>query len=322
MFPLERAHTIRGRRFVLKVEDSYEASDYRKYEDLRSEVWNVPEDGMSGTRNMMCENFLHEGGSLFLGAYGEDAGGGLAEDAAHLAGFSYGFVGIRDKSAGFRSPENLWFYSQYTAVRPGYEGFGLGVLIKEFQRDILLELLGLDLVVCTYDPLTAVNARRNVGHFRMDVLEYRVATYGEFGGRLNRVDVPTDRFFMSWDLKGDAARRATDAAEAPSSVPSAVAVSEKTVEARSGRLSFETAGGLRLERLGEFVLVPIPRDFYRMLEETAVDDPSVRRIPVDWRMATRQAFKELFGRGYRVVDFLSGGEPPAGCAYVLRREGG
>jgi predicted GNAT superfamily acetyltransferase len=39
-------------------------------------------------------------------------------------------------------------------------------------------------------------------------------------------------------------------------------------------------------------------------------------------MTTRQAFKELFGRGYRVVDFLSGGEPPSGCAYVLRKAGG
>jgi predicted GNAT superfamily acetyltransferase len=322
MFPLERAHTIRGRRFLLKVEDSYEASDYRKYEDLRSEVWNVPEDGMSGTRNMMCENFLHEGSSLFLGAYGEDAAGGLAEDAAHLAGFSYGFVGIRDKSLGYRSPENLWFYSQYTAVRPGSEGFGLGVLIKEFQRDILLEALGIGQVVCTYDPLTAVNARRNIGHFRMDVLEYRVATYGEFGGRLNRVDVPTDRFFMSWDLRGDAARRAAGGGEAPSSAPSVIPVAERAVEARLGRTSFETAGGLRLERLGEFVRIPIPRDFYRMLDETAVDDPLVRRIPVDWRMTTRQAFKELFGRGYRVIDFLHGGDLPGGCAYVLRRGGG
>ena len=322
MFPPERAHTIRGRRFFLKVEDSAEASDYRKYEDLRGEVWDVPEDGMSGTRNMMCENFLHEGSSLFLAAYGEDAGGGLAEDAAHLAGFSYGFVGIRDKSLGYRSPENLWFYSQYTAVRPGYEGYGLGVLIKEFQRDVLLEVLGIGRVVCTFDPLTAVNARRNIGRFRMDVLEYRVATYGEFGGRLNRADVPTDRFFMSWDLAADAARRAADAAEAPASAPSVIAVAEKTVAARSGALAFETVGGLRLDRLGEFALIPIPRDFYKMLDETAVDDPAIRRIPVDWRMATRQAFKELFARGFRVVDFLSGGEPPSGCAYVLRREGG
>jgi predicted GNAT superfamily acetyltransferase len=322
MFLPERFHTIRGRRFLLKVEDSFEASDYLKYEELRNAVWNVPEDGMSGSRNLMCENFLHEGSSLFLAAYAEDAAGSLSEDAAHLAGFSYGYVGIRDKSLGYRDPENLWFYSQYTAVRPGFEGFGLGILIKEFQRDVLLEMLGIGVVVCTCDPLTAVNAHRNVRHFRMDVLEYRVATYGEFGGRLNRADIPSDRFFMSWDLAGDAARRAEEPEDVPAAATKVITVETKKTAVRSGRLNMEIARGLSLERLGEFALVRIPRDFYLMLEETAVDDPDVRRIPVDWRTTTRQAFKELFGRGYRVVDFLSGGEPSPRCFYVLRKAGG
>jgi predicted GNAT superfamily acetyltransferase len=321
MLPTERFHTIRGRRFLLKVEDSADAADYLKYEDLRAEVWAVPEDGMSGPRNLMCENFLHEGSSLFLGAYAEDENGGLAEDAAHLAGFSYGYAGISDKTLGYRSPENLWFYSQYTAVRPGMEGYGLGVLIKEFQRDVLLEILGIGRVVCTYDPLTAVNARRNIRRFRMDVLEYRVATYGEFGGRLNREDIPTDRFFMSWDLFRDAARRAEEPAEVPGSAIRVVAVEDRPIAGRSGRETVECAAGLRLERLGDVVLVPIPRDFYAMIEETDVEDPAVRRIPVDWRMATREAFRELFGRGYRVVDFASGGRPSERSSYVLHRAG-
>lgn len=322
MIPSERFHTIRGRRFLIKIEDSTDQADYLKYEVLRGEVWDFPEDTLSGPRNMMCENFLHEGSSLFIAAYAEDEGGGLAEDLAHMAGFSYGFVGIRDKSLAYRTPENLWFYSQYTGVRPGSEGSGLGILIKEFQRDVLLEAFGIGRIVCTYDPLTAVNAHRNIRHFRMEVLEYRVAIYGEYGGRLNRVDVPTDRLFMSWDLKKDAARRAEEAADVSASASKVIAVVERTVEARSGRLSFETAGGLRLERPGEFALLRVPRDFYLMLDETDVDDPAVRRIPVDWRMITRQAFKELFARGYRVVDFRSGSDPENGRFYVLRKADG
>ncbi len=321
MIPSERLHTIRGRRFLLKVEDSSEASDYRKFEELRNAVWSVPEDGMSGSRNMMCENFLHEGSSLFLAAYAEDEGGALAPDAAHLAGFSYGFAGIRDKALGYRDVGNLWFYSQYTAVRPGLEGFGLGILIKEFQRDVVLGAFGIGRIVCTYDPLTAVNAHRNVHHFGMDVLEYRIATYGEFGGRLNRADVPTDRFFMSWDLKRDGARRADETVDPPASAH-VISVARRTMPARSGRLSFETATGFRADRAGEFALVRIPSDFYLMLDETAVDDPAVRRIPVEWRMITRRAFTELLGRGYQVVDFRSADDPEAGRFYVLRKAAG
>ena len=109
--------------------------------------------------------------------------------------------GVRDKEAGFRDRSNLRFYSQYAGVRKAYQSYGLGILIKEFQREMVLGILGVSTVICTYDPLTGVNAHRNVRHFGMDVLEYRVATYGEYGGLLNRLDVPTDRFLMSWDLE-------------------------------------------------------------------------------------------------------------------------
>ena len=61
-----------GRTFRLRVETSPDAADYAKYDRLRDEVWGFPEDHMAGTRNLMCENFLHDGSALFLAAY--DAG--------------------------------------------------------------------------------------------------------------------------------------------------------------------------------------------------------------------------------------------------------
>jgi predicted GNAT superfamily acetyltransferase len=57
-----------------------------------------------------------------------------------------------------------------------------------------------------------------------------------------------------------------------------------------------------------------------MLRETDVADPEVRRIPVDWRMATRAVFLDLFARGYRVVDFLKAGDRVPANQYVLARE--
>ena len=320
MVPRERVLRIGGRRFLLKVEDSDASADYVKYEELRNEIWGFPDDSLPGARNMMCENFLHEGSSLFLGVFAEDAGGVLAADRAHMVGFSYGFVGLRDKERGFASPDNLWFYSQYTAVKPGFEGAGLGLRIKEFQRDILLGTFGVGQVVCTFDPLTAVNAHRNVHRLGMEVLEYRTATYGEYGGRLNRRDVPTDRFFMSWDLRADPVRPDAAAEAGRVRAGQIVEVEERTVEGRTGRVTLETPAGLALDRTAESAFIRVPADFYRLLAETDVADPAVRRIPVDWRMATRRAFLELFGRGYRVVDFLNeGGGAAGGPGYLLVR---
>ena len=144
--------------------------------------------------------------------------------------------------------------------------------IKEYQRDVLRGVFGLRHVVCTYDPLTGVNAYRNIHHFGMSVLEYRVATYGEYGGRLNRRDVPSDRFFMDWDLEAPPRRPAFDLADLLEGTVPVLQVEERTVAGRSGPLELEVVGGAAPDPGGPFALVRIPRDFYLMLRETDVDD--------------------------------------------------
>jgi len=312
-----RVHVVRGRKFLFQVETSGRAEDYRKYEDLRQAIWGFADDPLPGTRNMLCENFLQDGSSLFLAVYADGGRGGLAPEAERCVGFSYGFVGLNDKSLAFRSPDNLWFYSQYTGVRTDYRSYGLGVLIKEFQRDVLLRVLGLSTVVCTFDPLTGVNARRNIHHFGMDVLEYRTSTYGEFGGLLNRRDVPSDRFFMSWDL-GKAHRPSPAGAAGPPGAVCPLSLAWKEVRGRSGPLRVEVVAAGDPAVRGETVLVPIPDDFNAMLRETDVEEPGVRRIPLDWRLRTREMFETLFREGYKVTDFR---HSESGNFYILERKG-
>lgn len=319
MLRLEKIATVKNRRFLLKVENSAEAADYAKYEELRNEIWGFPEDNMPGPRNMMCENFLHDGSSLFIAVYAEDQAGRIVEDKTGLVGFSYGFVGINNKAVGFKSRDNIWFYSQYTGVLPSFQGGGLGVAIKEFQREILVEVFGITIVTCTFDPLTGVNARRNIHHFGMDVHEYRTATYGAYGGHLNRLDVPSDRFFMTWDLRKKVRRREDRFEDLSEAGHGVLNVEEASVMGRSRPEPLEIVRGLRPEREGEFLLLRIPRDFYLMLRETDVDDPRVREIPVAWRMMTREAFLRLFERGYKVVDFLAPGDRLPGNCYVLAK---
>jgi predicted GNAT superfamily acetyltransferase len=316
---LEKIVSLKGRRFLLRVETSSEAGDYEKFEALRNEIWGFPEDYLPGPRNLMCENFLHDGSALFLAAYMEAPKGSLSAEAARFVGFSYGFVGLKDKGRGFQDPGNLQFYSQYTGVKETVREFGLGVALKEFQREQVLGLFGIDTVTCTFDPLTGVNAWRNVHHFGMEVLEYRVSTYGEYGGLLNRLDVPSDRFFMSWNLRQKPWERPAawkDRLE-PESLIIDADVSE--VLGRSGRQTLELVRPARLELENDILFFRIPRDFYFMLRETDVEIPEVRKIPIDWRGETRRAFQKYFERGYRVVDFFSTREDAKRSFYVLRK---
>ena len=318
MRPLQKTVAVRDKRFLLCVETSHESADYRMYEDLREEIWGYPDDHMSSTRNMMCENVFHEGGSLFIGAFAEDEDGNFGHDGKRLVGFCYGFVGVRDKEIGFRTPANLRFYAQYAGVRKAYQSYGLGILLKEYQREMVRDLLGVSTIICTYDPLTGVNAHRNIHHFGMDVLEYRVATYGEYGGLLNRPDVPTDRFLMSWDLARTGKRPGYEL-EAAMAAPPTIVAATRRVEGKSGELELEVVEGTDPGAKGDILLVRIPLDFYRMLQETEVEDSPARRIPVDWRMATREVFQALFARGYGIVDFHKAETGAPVNAYVLTR---
>jgi predicted GNAT superfamily acetyltransferase len=322
MQPLEKTIAVRDRRFLLRVETSPNFQDYPKYETLREEIWGFPGDHMSSPWNMMSESVFHEGGSLFIGAFAEAGEEGYFQtDADHLAGFCYGFVGVRDKSIGFRDVSNLRFYAQYAGVRRAYQSYGLGLRLKEFQREMVLDLLGISTIICTYDPMTGVNANRNIHHFGMDVLEYRVATYGEYGGLLNRPDVPTDRFLMSWDLTRNAGPRSGDA-ETVLSASETIRAGLRTVAGIGGAVELEVVEAVNPDAEGDILCVRIPLDLYRMLQETDVADPEVKRIPVDWRLATRRVFTTLFARGFRVADFLKAtAGRPSNC-YVLRREGG
>ncbi|OGD18761.1 MAG: hypothetical protein A2Y69_15440 [Candidatus Aminicenantes bacterium RBG_13_59_9] len=317
--PIEKVMIIKGRRFLFRVEDSSSPADYLKDEELRNAVWRYPQDNLPGGRNMMCENFLHDGGSLFIGVFAGDEKGMPSASGGTLVGFSYGFVGLKDKDAGFRAPENIQFYSQYNAVREDCRGFNLGVRLKEFQRDQVRDVFGLKTITCTYDPLTAVNAYRNIHHFGMDVLAYRADIYGEFGGLLNRLDVARDRLFVSWDLSRKGRKRSCDLSKRLILGHCVFETEPIRVRGKSGETEFDVIREVRGDLDQNVLLLEIPGDFYRMLQETDVSDPRVRQIPVFWRMKTREAFQRLFARGFRVSDFCGTNTAPRRYFYVLTR---
>lgn len=303
MKDLETTHEIEGKRFLLQVETSHDAADYLKYEEIRNEIWQDPLDTFACVRNMAAENYYNEGSSLFIATYVEDEKGGFTKDRRHMAGFSYGFVGIKNKETGFKDLGNLSFYSQYTGVKEEYQNIGLGVYIKEFQKKILKEVFGVYTVFCTFDPLTGINAYRNIHHFRMDVVEYLVDCYADFTGKLNRLDVPADRFFVAWDLKREPQRPQYDVNELLDSGLSVIQTEVQKVRGKTGPIWLDVISGVDLSLENNLLLVEIPYDFYAMLQETDVSDNRIRDIPVLWRHKTREVLQDLFGRGYSISDF-------------------
>ena len=103
MKKFDTVHELKGKRFLFKVESSQDLSNFTKYEHLRLEIWGDPLDSLAGVRNLGVENYFHDGSNCLIGVYVEDEDGSFPEDESHLVGFSYGYVGVRDKNRGFRS---------------------------------------------------------------------------------------------------------------------------------------------------------------------------------------------------------------------------
>lgn len=303
MKELERILEIKGRRYLLKVEQSANASDYTKYEELREEIWGEPNDTLPGDRNMACQNFYNDGSALFIAAYVGDQGRKFIQDKSHFIGFSFGFVGVEDKTIGFRSQDNLLFYSQYTGIRKEFQRFGLGIQMKEFQKDIIMKVFGAYKIACTYDPLTGVNAYRNIHHFGMDVVDYKESCYVDFGGYFNRADVPCDRFFLKWDVRKKIRRPDYDLESLFDSNQVALGSRIAKVQGQRGKIEIEVVDDMRLKLDQKFLLVEIPYDFYLMVRETDVESEEVRNIPLEWRMKSREVFQALFKKGYKIIDF-------------------
>lgn len=303
MKELEKIQKVKDKRFLFKVETSNKPDDYKKYEELRYEVWGDPEDNLPGKRNMHCENFFSLGSCLFIAVYGEDEKGGLREDPDHFVGFSYGFVTVKNKEVAFRKVENIIFYSLYTAVKKEFRSFGLGILIKEFQKQVVLDIFGIKAITCTYDPLTGINAYRNIHHFGMEVLEYKKALYKDFAGNLNRLDIPCDRFYVFWDLKKKAEKPNYDLDFLIQSGNLAISSEVIDIKGRTRPLVLEVVKEINLGLDDDFLLIEIPYDFYLMLQETTVPQKEIRNIPLQWRMATRKAFETYLKKGYKIVDF-------------------
>jgi len=303
MKTFDTIHIVKGRKFLFKVESSQDLSDFIKYENLRFEIWGDPRDSLAGVRNLGVENYFHDGSNCLIGVYVEDDDGKFEEDEAHLVGFAYGYVGVKDKNLGFRDVENIIFYSQYVGVRKDYQNYKVGVLIKEFQKKVVWDLYGLAIITCTYDPLVGVNAYRNIHLLRMSVSEYCVSRYQGFEGNLNRADVPSDRLAILWDLREKGLPADYDLKKLVESHRFVVHAEFGDVAGKNGPLRTELATSANLDVDDVHLLIEVPFDFYKILQETDVPDESVRRIPLDWRMETRKAFQELLGRGYRVLDF-------------------
>jgi predicted GNAT superfamily acetyltransferase len=243
-------------------------------------------------------------GGILLGAF----------DGDRMIGFVYSLAGLKD------GRPMQW--SHMLGVVAEHRATGIGRVLKLEQRRIAVEM-GLDLMEWTYDPLVAVNAHLNFNRLGVVVEDYALNVYGDSSSPLHK-GTPTDRFIAQWWMRSPDVIAVLGTADAPPATRASTPRGNASGPAAPRCLDLPLVNtvldtgtwlactGVDLACEADELAVAIPADFNEMLER----EPGLGH---DWRMASRELFRQYLGGAYRVTAFSFGPGPREGRYRLTRR---
>ena len=260
----------------------FKRAELEKLIDLQREVWKHPDLDLTPIHQFCISSFM---GGLVLGAFVD----------GELAGFVYSFPAI------FKG--KFCHHSHLLAVRPQFQGYGLGKRLKWAQRNEVLKM-GLDLITWTYDPLQTRNANLNFHTLGVISQNYLPDFYGETPALKLGPNVPTDRLLVEWFIK---TKRVEARAQGKMDGSLDLTFLPKALEGFLTENGVYQPGKPALRMAAPVFLVETVRDI-RALQK-------IPEIITAWQSALRQIFTHYFKKGYAIVDFIFGER----CYYVLKK---
>jgi predicted GNAT superfamily acetyltransferase len=259
--------------------------DFRRCVDLQYEIWG---EGFGECAPPSLLLAVQEVGGIAAGAF--DAHG-------RLLGFVFGISGLRDGRPAH--------WSDMLAVREEARGSGLGIRLKAYQRERLLEL-GIGVAFWSYDPLEARNAHININRLGARPIEYVRDMYGDVTGSRLHAGLGTDRFVVEWELRDPRVESALADRSSP----------------EPGNLEDAPIVNVAMESDG--AIVPVERELPDHARVRVAIPHDIQRVKADsidrarsWRSSTRRTFLHYLDHGYAVVGFVAG-PPSSHPAYLLK----
>lgn len=227
------------------------------------------------------------------------AAGAFDEDGS-LAGFIFGLSGIENGS-----PVH---WSDMLAVRTDCRGRGLGIRLKSYQRDMVLEN-GIRRMYWTFDPLESQNAYINLARLGIVAREYVENMYGQTDSPLHR-GIGTDRLVALWQLDAARVERRLGEEESPPAIDELAGV-PRVLDGTPGSSSRWPEPEARETPRADQVLAAIPSNIQALKAATP-------ELAARWREATRSVLQSYLSNGYEVCELIRGAPV---SHYLLRRIG-
>lgn len=259
-----------GSHFTIRPFASIE--EFKECVRLQEETWGT---GFSERVPVAILKVSQRLGGIAAGAYNPDGG---------LAGFVFGMTGVQEGK--------IVHWSDMLAVRPELHDAGLGLRLKSYQREELLQS-GVTRMGWTFDPLEAKNAHFNLNKLGAVAGEYVRDMYGLTDSPLHR-GIGTDRFVATWTMDSPRVmERLVEGRAGPDPVAEEGAKPTFAVQREGG---LDVPGQPDVEIDADRLLVPIPESIQ------AVRDTSLEAA-LRWRTATRSVLSAYLKRGFEAREY-------------------
>ncbi|MCR8433139.1 MAG: GNAT family N-acetyltransferase [Crenarchaeota archaeon] len=258
--------------------------EFKAMEEIQRDAWNAEDITITPAHVLRAAQM--SGNCVFLAYCGEEP-----------AGYVFGFLGIHNKK--------LYLHSHQVGVKRKYQNSGIGAMLKLKQREYAINM-GIDLIRWTFDPLQAKNAYFNFVKLGVVSREYIENLYGELRDGLNQ-GVSTDRFFVEWYILSPRVVSRIRGENRPPHIEDleVTVVTQTRIEGTNLVVlkDYETSVHEKI------LAVEIPLNFNEIKERSL-------KLATDWRMGTRELFKNYLSKGYIVADLIYSADRRR-CFYVL-----
>ena len=270
-------------RIKVRILDTFE--EFEKLIPIQRAVWRHDDLDLTPVHQFCVSSRM---GGILLGAF----------SGRELAGFVYSFPAL------FRGKHGQ--HSHLLAVRPEFQGQGIGKVLKWAQRKETLRR-GYEFLTWTFDPLQTRNANLNLQALGAISRTYFHNFYGLTPALCLGPGIPTDRLLIEWPIREARVRRRARGGMKKEELDAGML--PKALERRAKEEGANPRPGRpRLDLRDETLVVEVPRAIGRLRDRP--------ETIAEWQGRLRRVMTEYFGRGYRADHFIYGER----CFYVLRRE--
>ena len=266
-------------------------------ERLQKEIWSFSNNQIVHSR-LLAD--MQRVGGLLLGA--------IDKKNKSLVGFLFGFVGFKNSE--------IKHCSYMLGVLPEFRSKGIGYLLKLEQRNYVMKQ-GINLITWTFDPLESINGNLNFRKLAGIAKEYKCDQFGFELGNHND-GLPSDRLVVDWRITDQSVHQRLYPKKTPKRgkpfrcQDQDVGTINKTYITKDVLVMKD----YNLKLNNSIILLEIPSNF-QIIKQNDM------KLALEWRLSTREIFKNYLSQNYIIKEFLTDIDPETGNRknyYVLAKQ--